>query len=166
MPFRSQISLLFSLAVLACGERSQPAQLEPPDVRPDRVIAYLAVTQSDGARDEYVVRAVVRHGAAVEEPASFVAALRSAGGRLTYVGEIADAGMLRAIAPSDTVIRVAGASSEGIRGGELFALRLRVARASELAALRLELSDLNDRSGASIRRSLTVLPPVITRAAL
>lgn len=153
------LALAMSVALSACAERSHPAQLEPPPVRADGIVAYLVVTPA-AAPNEYIVRAVARRGLAVEDPGSFVAVVRSASRSVTFVGDASDTQAMRVVATSDTAFRVAGAAPEGLISGELFALRLRAPRASDLNALRLELPELNDRSGISLRSTLVVLPNV------
>jgi len=150
---------LVLVAVLACAEYSQPAQVEPPAVRPDGIVAYLIASPST-APNEYVVRAVSKRGVAVEDPASFLATLRLSPRGVVYVSDLSDQGALRVISASDTALRIAGASPEGLASGELFAVRLRAARAADLNALHLEIGELNDRSGISLRPTLVVLPHV------
>ncbi|MGH7712085.1 MAG: hypothetical protein ACREOG_12415 [Gemmatimonadaceae bacterium] len=128
-------------------------------VRADGIVAYLVVTPA-GQPNEYVVRAVARRGVAVEDPGSFVAAVRLVSRSITFVSDASDANALRVISPSDTALRVAGAAPEGLASGELFAVRLRASRASDLSSLQLEVAELNDRSGASLRTALVVLPHV------
>ncbi len=153
------IWLASAIALSACAERSHPAQLEPPLVRADGIVAYLLATPA-GAPNEYIVRAVARRGVAVEDPGSFVAVVRLASPSVTFVGDASDANAMRVMAASETGIRVAGAAPEGMASGELFALRVRAPRAADLNALRLELVELNDRSGVSLRSALVILPHV------
>lgn len=153
---RGQSGLLLLLAALACAEHSQPSQIEPPVVRPDGIVAYLVATPA-AAPNEYIVRAVARRGIAVEDPGSYVAAVRLPTRNITFVSDASDANAMRVISPSDTALRVAGASPEGLASGELFAMRLRAPRAADLNALQLEIAELNDRSGASLKPRLVVL---------
>jgi hypothetical protein len=147
------------LAFAACAEHSQPGQLEPPPVRADGIVAYLVATPT-ATPNEYIVRAVTRRGLAVEDPSSFVAIVHVGLRSVTFVADISDAQAIRALAASDTAYRIAGAAPEGLTSGELFALRVRAPRASDLNGLRLELAELNDRSGISLRSTLVVLPNV------
>jgi hypothetical protein len=150
---------LLLLAALACAEHSQPSQIEPPAVRADGIVAYLVATPAS-TPNEYIVRAVARRGVAVEDPGSFVASVRLLSRRIAYVADASDAQALRVISPSDSTLRVAGAAPEGLASGELFALRVRASRATDLNSLTLEIGELNDRSGASLRSALVVLPHV------
>jgi hypothetical protein len=147
------------LAAFACAEYSQPSAIEPPAVRADGIVAYLVATAAT-VPNEYLVRAVARRGVAVEDPGSFVATLRFRSRAIAFVSDASANDALRAVAPSDTAVRVAGASPQGLELGELFAVRLRAARAGDLNALQLEIAELNDRSGASLRPALIVLPHV------
>ena len=148
---------LLLAAVLGCVERSQPAQLEPPPVRPDGVVAYLVATATS-APNEYVLRAVTRHGIAVEGPASFVAALEFASANVKYLADASDTRTLRAVSTGDRIVRVAGAAPEGLASGELFAVRVAAAHTRDINSVRLQLSEINDQSGASLRSVLVVLP--------
>lgn len=152
------LGLLLVGSLSACIER-QPMQLEPPAVRPNAIVAYLVATPAE-APNEYVVRAVTRHGVALEDPGSFVAALNLAATSVTFIADASDANAVRVVAPAIPAVRVAGASDQGIANGELFALRVRAASADQINGLRLEISDLNDRSGASMRHALLVVPTV------
>jgi hypothetical protein len=143
------------LVVTACVERSQPLQLDAPPVRADGIVAFLNAAPA-GAPNEYIVRAVTRRGVAVEDPGSFVAVVHGLGTRVSYVADASDAAALRVWSPAATEVRVAGAAADGLASGELFALRVRVARAADVNELRLELRELNDRSGASLRDALTL----------
>ncbi|MGQ0640622.1 MAG: hypothetical protein ACT4P6_07605 [Gemmatimonadaceae bacterium] len=147
------------VAATGCAEHSQPSQIEPPAVRADGVVAYL-VASPGNATNEFFVRAVTRRGVAVEELGSFVASVRLSSRGVSYVADGSDANALRVISPSDTALRVAGASPEGLASGELFALRLRASRATDLNGLRLEITELNDRSGVSLRPTLVVIAHV------
>ena len=151
--------LLIVAAALACAEHSQPSQIEPPAVRPHGIVAYLVATPA-AAPNEYIVRAVARRGVAVEDPGSFVATVRLATRNVAFISDASDANALRVIAPSDTALRVAAAAPEGLASGELFAVRLRASRAADLNSLQLEIAELNDRSGASLRPTLVVLQHV------
>jgi hypothetical protein len=153
----TRLALLFLVA--ACAEHSQPSQLEPPAVRPDAVVAYL--TASPGSTpNEYVVRAVAKRGVAVEDPGSFVAAVRFPSRTVSFIADASTGDAARAIAPTGGAIRVAGAAPEGLKSGELFAVRLRASRASDINGLVLEISELNDRSGISLRPKLALLQHV------
>jgi hypothetical protein len=156
---RGQGNLLLVLATAACAEYSQPSQIEPPAVRPNEVVAYLVATPGTVA-NEYVVRAVARRGVAVEDPASFVASVRLAAHGIAYLSDASDANAMRVISASDTALRIAGAAPEGLASGELFALRVRAGRAADLNSLQLEIAELNDRSGVSLRQVLVVIPHV------
>lgn len=151
--------LLIVAAALACAEHSQPSQIEPPAVRPDGIVAYLVATPA-AAPNEYIVRAVARRGIAVEDPGSFVATVRLATRNIAFVSDASDANALRVMSPSDTALRVAAAAPEGLASGELFAVRVRASRASDLNSLQLEIGELNDRSGATLKPALVVLPHV------
>lgn len=128
-------------------------------MRADGIVAYLVATPS-ATPNEYIVRGVARRGLAVEDPSSFVAIVRVPLRSVTFVADVSDAQAIRALAASDTAYRIAGAASEGLTNGELFALRVRASRAADLNGLRLEVSELNDRSGISLRSTLVVLPNV------
>ena len=159
---RGQSVLVLSLVVAllsACAERPHPAQLEPPPVRADGIVAYLVAAPAT-LPNEYIVRAVTRRGVAIEDPGSFVVAVRLASPSVAFVADASDAQAVRVMSTSDTALRVAGAAPEGLASGELFAVRLRAARATDLNALRLEVTELNDRSGVSLRSVLVVLTPV------
>ncbi len=149
---------LLLIALLACMER-QPLQLEPSVVHADGIVAYLVATPA-AEPNEYVVRAVARHGVALEDPASFVAALQWTSATLTFVADASDGEALRVVAPSALTVRVAGAADQGIVNGELFAVRLRAPGSEQVNTLRLTITDLNDRSGISMRSKLVVVPTV------
>jgi hypothetical protein len=151
------MALAGAVALSACVERS-PVHLEPAPVRADGIVAYLVAAPA-ALPNEYIVRAVARRGVAVEDPGSFVAAVRLAV-KVTYVTDASNADAMRVVSPSDTAFRVAGASPEGLVSSELFALRVRAARATDLNDLRLEVAELNDRSGASLRAVLVIVPHV------
>ena len=151
--------LLIVAAALACAEHSQPSQIEPPAVRPDGIVAYLIATPA-AVPNEFIVRAVARRGIAVEDPGSFVATVRLATRYIEFVSDASDANALRVMSPRDTALRVADAATEGLASGELFAVRLRASRAADLNSLQLEIAELNDRSGASLRPTLVVLQHV------
>jgi hypothetical protein len=142
---------------MGCAEHSQPSQLEPAAVRADGIVAYLVATRG-AVPNEYVVRAVTRRGVAVEDPGSFVARLHLAAGGVTFVSDASDTHALRVMGTADAVLRVAGAAPQGLATGELFAVRLRAPRPSDLNALQLEIAELNDRSGISLRPALVVIP--------
>ncbi len=148
------------LAVSACMER-QPLQLEPPMVRADGIVAYLVATPA-AAPNEYIVRVMARHGVALEDPGSFVAALQWTSPTLAFVADASDAGSgaLRVVAPSALTVRVAGAADQGIVNGELFAVRVRAPASEQVNTLRLTITDINDRSGVSMRPKLVVVPTV------
>ncbi len=150
---------MVGVLAIACAERSQPAQLEPPDVRPDGIVAYLSAAPA-AAPNEYIVRVLTRRGVAVEDPGSFVAAVQLPSSTVTFLADAGTGEVVRAVGTSAGTLRVAGAAPAGVAGGELFAVRLRAARAEDINALRLELSEINDRSGASLQRALIVLPYV------
>ena len=150
--------LLVLLVLVACMER-QPMQLEPPIVKADGIVAYLVATPTPKP-NEYIVRAVARHGVALEDPGSFVAALHWTSATVTFVADASDGGVVRVVAPSATTVRVAGASDQGIASGELFAVRVRAPASEYVNNLRLEITDLNDRSGVSMRSALVVVPTV------
>ncbi|HJU73737.1 MAG TPA: hypothetical protein VJ717_08310, partial [Gemmatimonadaceae bacterium] len=156
---QSGLALLALAALAACAEHSRPSQVEPPAVRPDGIVAYLVAAPA-GAPNEYIVRAVTRHGIAVEGAASFVAAVRIPARTVAFISDASDAQVVRASSMSDETFRIAGAAPEGMSSGELFTLRLRAARAEDVNALRLELTEINDRSGASLKGGLVVLPYV------
>jgi hypothetical protein len=147
------------LGAVACIERSQPLQLDAPPVRANAIVAFLSAAPA-GPPNEYIVRAVTRHGVAVEDPGSFVAALLGLGARVSYAGDASDAAALRVWSPERSELRVAGAAADGLPSGELFAVRVRALRAADLNDLRLEIRELNDRSGASLRDVLTTQPAV------
>lgn len=149
---------LLLVAMWACMEW-QPMQLEPPIVKADGIVAYL-VAAPTSKPNEYIVRAVARRGVALEDPGSFVAALQWTLPTLTFVADASDGGAIRVVAPGALTVRVAGAADQGIVNGELFALRVRAPGSAEINALRLEITDLNDRSGASMRSALVVVPAV------
>jgi hypothetical protein len=149
---------LLLVAMSACVER-QPLQLESPSVRADGIVAYLVAAPSS-TPNEYVVRAVARHGVALEDPGSFVAALQWTSPTLTFVADASDGGAIRVVAPGARTVRVAGAADQGIINGELFALRVHAPGSADINTLRLEITDLNDRSGASMRSALVVVPAV------
>ncbi|MGH7695220.1 MAG: hypothetical protein ACRENH_09565 [Gemmatimonadaceae bacterium] len=150
---------VFGLLVLfGCMER-QPLQLEPPVVKADGIVAYLIATPA-AQPNEYIVRAVARHGVALEDAGSFVAALQWTSATVTFVADASEGGVVRVVAPSATTVRVAGASDQGIASGELFALRVRAPASEQVNRLRLEITDLNDRSGVSMRSALVVVPTV------
>lgn len=128
-------------------------------VRADGIVAYLVATPA-AQPNEYVVRAVARRGVSLEDPGSFVAALEWTSPTLTFVSDASAANAVRVVAPSATAVRVAGAADQGIVNGELFALRVRAPSATQVNALRLAITDLNDRSGISMRSALVVVPTV------
>jgi len=134
-------------------------QLEPPIVRADGIVAYLIATPA-AEPNEYIVRAVARRGVALEDPGSFVAALQWTSPTLSFVADASDGGAVRVVAPSAMRVRVAGAADQGIVNGELFALRVRAPGSAQINTLRLEITDLNDRSGISMRSALVVVPAV------
>ena len=146
------------LALAACMER-QPLQLETPPVRADGIVAYL-VAAPTSQPNVYIVRAVARRGVALEDPGSFVAALQWTSPTLTFVADASDGGAIRAVSPGARTVRVAGAADQGIVNGELFALRVQAPGSADINTLRLEITDLNDRSGASMRSALVVVPAV------
>jgi hypothetical protein len=137
----------------------QPMRLEPPIVKAGGIVAYLVAAPSSKP-NEYIVRAVARRGVALEDPGSFVAALRWTSPSLTFVADASDAGAIRVVAPGALNVRVAGAADRGIVNGELFALRVQAPGSADINTLRLEITDLNDRSGASMRSALVVVPAV------
>jgi hypothetical protein len=147
------------LTFVACAEHSQVSAIEPPAVRPDGIVAFIAVAPG-ALPNEYVVRALTRRGVAVEDPGSFVAAIQLGSRNVRFVADGSEGNALRVIAPSDTVVRVAGAAPDGLASGELFAVKVRAASVRDINALVLEISELNDRSGASLRPALTVLRQV------
>lgn len=149
---------LLIVATSACMER-QPLQLEPPIVRADGIVAYL-VAAPTSKPNEYIVRAVARRGVALEDPGSFVAALQWTSTTLTFIGDASDGGAIRVMALGALTVRVAGAADQGIVSGELFAVRVQAPAAADVNTLRLEITDLNDRSGASMRTALVVVPAV------
>jgi len=152
------LRVLLVVALSGCMER-QPLQLEPPIVKADGIVAYLIATPTPEP-NEYIVRAVARHGVALEDAGSFVAALRWASATVTFVADASDGAAVRVVAPSATTVRVAGASDQGIASGELFAVRVRAPASEQVNGLRLEITDLNDRSGVSMRSALVVVPAV------
>ena len=155
---RSERVLGLLLVLCGCMER-QPMQLEPPIVKADGIVAYLVATPT-AEPNEYIVRAVARHGVALEDAGSFVASLQWASATVTFVADASDGAAVRVVAPGTTTVRVAGASDQGIRSGELFAVRVRAPASEHVNRLRLEITDLNDRSGVSMRSALVVVPTV------
>ncbi len=149
---------LVLLMLCSCMER-QPLQLEPSIVPADGIVAYLVATPA-AEPNEYIVRAVARHGVALEDAGSFVAALQWTTATLTFVADASDGGALRVVAPSAMAVRVAGAADQGIVSGELFAVRVRAPGSAQVNTLRLEITDLNDRSGISMRSKLVIVPAV------
>jgi hypothetical protein len=123
------------------------------------VVAYLTASPGS-APNEYVVRAVAKRGLAVEDAGSFVATVKLPSGNVAFISDASASDAARAVAPSASAIRVAGAAPEGLATGELFAVRLRASRASDVNGLLLEISELNDRSGISLRPKLAVLEQV------
>lgn len=157
LQFAGHRVFVLALAGLAgCLERL-PMQLEPPAVKPNGIVAYLQATPGTKP-NEYVVRAIARRGIALEDPGSFVAAIRWTSPNVAFVADASDGQAIRVVAPDARHVRVAAAAEGGIANGELFALRLTAPNAGQLNELRLEISDLNDRSGASIRAALVVVP--------
>ena len=134
-------------------------QLEPPIVRADGIVAYLVATPA-AKPNEYIVRAVARRGVGLEDPGSFVAALQWTSATLTFIADASDGAAIRVVAPSAMAVRVAGAADQGIVSGELFAVRVRAPGSADINSLRLEITDLNDRSGVSMRSALVVAPAV------
>lgn len=151
--------LLLLLVACACAEYTPPLQIEPPVVRPDGVVAYLVASQGPGP-NEYTVRAVAKHGVAVEDPGSFVAALSLPSRNVMFLADASAGDAARAVAVNGNAVRVAGAAPAGLATGELFAVRLRASRANDVNGLTLEVSELSDRSGISLRPKLVVLDHV------
>jgi hypothetical protein len=131
----------------ACADRGAAVITGPPSVAANGVAAFVAISSSALLQgDIIVVSANVRVGSTAPRVGSYLARLAFDPEQLEFIDEVPVAGGIHAMHAAGTELRVAGAAVDGITGERLFAARFRVRGGRPLAALALDVKELNDVS--------------------
>jgi hypothetical protein len=79
---------------------------------------------------------------------------------LTFVAEVSiNDGALRALNPSTGLVRIAGASVQGLNPSQLISLRFRIRDPSALARIQFDLEELHESSAANLKKLVQPQPP-------
>jgi hypothetical protein len=144
-PSRSVFALLLATAVVACDDGRATRLPAAPEVAPNELSAYLAVSQSDptvGSQFSVTVR--TKRGSAVAPVGSFTIRLTFDTTRVRYhdVGR-SELGMVMANGAKPGLVLAAGASGNGFTSDELLVATFTALAPDAAKALHLTVEELN-----------------------
>lgn len=141
---RRLLSLVLVAGAVACDDSRDAGSLTAPPIPTSGTVAYLTVSDPNAVVGSTVtVTATAHQAAGLSQVGAFSAALAYDASGLTFVGEQALPGGMRAVNARDGRVFAAGASSEGFAQGQLFAVTFTVVNPAALASLALTVSELN-----------------------
>lgn len=146
----TRVALLLGALLLAGCEQDTAKPMPAPPPAPGNGPVTITLSDSAPAKGSVVtIHAQVRAG--TPTAASYVARLIYDRSGLVYLRDRTVADGLHAINPQPGVVRVAGASTAGLKEGRLFSLEFRVNDPAALRTLELRLEELN---GTDFRSAL------------
>lgn len=144
-PRRFAFALLFATSVVACDDDRATRLAVAPEVAPNELSAYLAVSQSDPTvGSQFTVTVRTKRGSAVAPVGSFTIKLAFDTTRVRYhdVGR-SELGMVMANGAKPGVLLAAGASGNGFTSDELLVATFTALAPDAAKSLQLTVDELN-----------------------